>query len=213
MNRSGRNTLALAVIALLITVFSACHSSKDTAIVTGKDWTSVYLPVKVAIDKPTSFSLSGRATIERDRAIHISMRFLGMEVAWMSVVNDSVYVVDKYHKYSFAEPLSTVLGSRYDQYTVTDIVRILFGLQDIEKNPYVIVTAENRTSTPAGYAAERVIVSSDTEQGRFSGSVTWNFDDARWNDPERIVPTPEISDKYRRINLDALRKVLRSFKM
>lgn len=213
MNRSGRNFLVIAVIIFLTALFPACRSSKSSAPAPGTDWTSVYLPVKVSLDKPTSFSLSGRATIERDRAMHISLRVLGMEVAWISVVNDSIFVVDKYHKYAFAEPLSTVLGSRYDKYTVTDLVRILFGLQSIEDNPYVTVTAENRTTSPAGDVAQRVIVDSDTDHGHFAGNVTWNFDEASWNDPNRHIPTPSISDKYRRINLEALRKALKSFKL
>ncbi len=212
-----RNSIINRISALMLTVLAvlmiaSCRSSKTATLPTGAEWTSVYMPVKVALTKPTAFSLSGRATIERNRGIDVSMRFLGMEVASMTLVNDSVFVLDRYHKYAFAEPLRSVLGSRYDKYTVADIISILFGQQKIDENRFVTVTCSDMTESPAGTVAQRIDIDSNTQSGRFAGSVELKFNEAEWN-TGRTVRDPSIPKKYTRIDLETLRKVLKSFKI
>jgi hypothetical protein len=67
---------------------------------TYSDWQQINVPIKVAIESPTKLSASGRAYMQRDKYIYISMRFLGMEVANAYIDTDSIIVCDKMnHRY------------------------------------------------------------------------------------------------------------------
>lgn len=63
----------------------------------GDIWTDFYAPFSLKISSPMSFSLSGRATMVRDRSILLSLRMLGIEMAQLYVDTDSACFVDKYH--------------------------------------------------------------------------------------------------------------------
>lgn len=77
------------------------------------EWTAVSMPVKLSLLSPASASLSGRAGMVRGESLHISLRVLGMEVAYLYADRDSIYAVDKIHRYFLAESTSA-LASRYD---------------------------------------------------------------------------------------------------
>ncbi len=66
-------------------------------------WQAVSMPVKLSLLTPVSGSLSGRATMIRDKQLYISLRMLGIEVAYIYADSDSVYAVDKFHRYYFAD--------------------------------------------------------------------------------------------------------------
>lgn len=118
--------LIFTILTLLLLTVSSCRSQKGAITTTTNDATAnelfdqlidgykpysdVYVPVTVAITSPTEMSISGRATIIRDKEIHISLRFLGMEVAVLYINNDCIYVVDKFHKIYFTEKLDRLLG-------------------------------------------------------------------------------------------------------
>ena len=70
-------------------------------------WTDVAMPVSFELYRPKNFAVSGRATMIRGKAIHISFRMLfGMEVASLYADTDSVYIVAKFQKMYYAESLS-----------------------------------------------------------------------------------------------------------
>lgn len=68
-------------------------------------WDRLKVPVKLG---GLGITLSGNAYFERNKQIYISLRFLGAEVAFASVTNDSIIIVDKFHSRYVAEPLSIV---------------------------------------------------------------------------------------------------------
>ena len=89
------------------------------------DWTALTIPVKLSLTSPASASMSGRATMLRDKSIYISLRVLGMEVAYLYADTDSIYAVDKFHKYYLCENISA-LQERYG-ITLGNIQDLLLG--------------------------------------------------------------------------------------
>lgn len=66
-------------------------------------WQSLYMPFSLKINAPMRLSCSGRATMVRGKAILLSMRAFGIEVAQVYIDNDSTWLVDKFHKMICAE--------------------------------------------------------------------------------------------------------------
>lgn len=88
-------------------------------------WQDVQMPVRAILRSPFSISASGRMTLVRDRLIHISVRMLGMEVAVMQVTPDSLFVVDKFHRYLIAEPTERLTART--GLTMADLQSALLG--------------------------------------------------------------------------------------
>lgn len=89
------------------------------------DWQDVNMPVRLSVTSPKSISLSARAAMKRDKWISISVRMLGFEVASLFVDQDSVHVIDRYHKAYISESIAKVLGSTGVK--VADIQDLLLG--------------------------------------------------------------------------------------
>lgn len=139
--------LRLIVVALTVAATAACSSHRNggeaaqqsrpgkvAAMPVGevaalantyKPWTSLYAPFSMRLSKPMNFSFSGRATMERDKAILLSLRILGMEVGSVYIDNDSAFVADKFHRYLVAVPFSAV--SARTQLTLPDLQSLLLG--------------------------------------------------------------------------------------
>lgn len=81
------------------------------AATTDNDWTAVTMPVKLAMLSPVSASMSGRATLVRDKSMYISLRVLGMEVAYLYADSDSVFAADKVHRMYLAEDMASLSDS------------------------------------------------------------------------------------------------------
>ncbi len=48
--------------------------------------------------------------MQRDRSVHLSLRFLGMEVASLMVTQDGIFALYKLERLYFAESISDLLG-------------------------------------------------------------------------------------------------------
>lgn len=92
---------------------------------TYRDWQDFYGSVNLSLQAPASASISGRATMVRGDAILISLRMLGMEIGVLYIDSDSVFVLDKYHKYYMAESLDALL--RGYPMTISDVQNFLLG--------------------------------------------------------------------------------------
>lgn len=73
-------------------------------------WQQVRVPVSVKINSPKSLSISGTAEMVRNKSVLISLKFIGMEVAWLYVSDDVVVVADKMNKRYISESSSKFLG-------------------------------------------------------------------------------------------------------
>ncbi len=89
------------------------------------DWQSFYAPFTLNMNKPSSLTVSGRATMNYDQATNLSLRVLGFEVAVMYMDHDSVFVADKVHKYLAAAPMSAVTDRT--GLTLADLQCLLLG--------------------------------------------------------------------------------------
>lgn len=148
---NARNSLiTLAAALTLALAASGCGSSKSasatgqngTAPATSRDatveqryetlvansyreWSTLSVPVKIELTQPKRFSISGRAYMERDKSVFISLKFFGMEVGTIFIDNDSLFVTEKIHKYYVAEGVKSLLGGY--PLTVADIQSLLLG--------------------------------------------------------------------------------------
>jgi len=75
-----------------------------------KDWDNVKVPVTLRLKSPKKFSVGGTLTMQRDVSIHISLRFLGMEMASLMVTQDSIYACYKLQRLYFAESIAGFTG-------------------------------------------------------------------------------------------------------
>ena len=208
----------LMVLGLLL--FVSCGSSKKSAVSTDQSvtksvlgetsWKSVSMPVSVDLDKPMSLSASGRATLVRDSIVHISIRFIGMEVGVIRATADSVYLVDKYHKMYFAEPLAALLGSKGRGMTLGDIQDIMLGMRELPENTPATVVFEDITTTAVGPVAATVNVKAETTKGNIAALLEWNLKNAKWNAVPVDVPSFSIPRGAKRMTLESLEKSLKS---
>lgn len=68
-------------------------------------WTDVQMPVKADIASPVKISLSGRATLVRDKVVYLSIRMLGMEMGALYADNDSAFITIRFNKLMYAESM------------------------------------------------------------------------------------------------------------
>lgn len=88
-------------------------------------WADVTAPVTFVLERPGRLSLSARATIIRDKSVHMSMRVLGFEVAYLHMSPDSAWLVDKVHRAMTVMPLSTLFAGR--SVTLGNVQDLLLG--------------------------------------------------------------------------------------
>ncbi len=135
-----------SVIALTV-LLAGCRSSQQTAKPVGPDgavttsglsarlsevsasmhgWKSVKMPMSVKIESPVKASLGGTVVMQRGRGISMSLRFMGLvEVGTLTVTDDSITVIDKYHKLYLTESVSGFLDGL--DFTVDNLQDILLG--------------------------------------------------------------------------------------
>ncbi len=209
----------LMVLGLLLFV-NSCGSSRKSVSVADRasaaplgssgSWRSVSMPVSLDLDKPMSMSASGRATMVRDSLVHISIRFIGMEVAVVRATADSVFLVDKYHKMYFAEPLAALLGESGKGLTLGDIQDMMLGMRDVPAGAPATVTVGEVTETPVGPVAGLVGVSASTGKGDVEASLEWNLRGAKWNVVPLDVPSFSIPRGAKRLTMETLQNKLKS---
>ncbi len=89
------------------------------------EWTQLQVPVKIKLNSPEKFSISGRAYMIRGKRIYISLRILGMEVATADIEGDSVWVADKFNKRYIAEDIKSIMGG--GDISISDLQDLLLG--------------------------------------------------------------------------------------
>ena len=213
-----RNFILSAFTIILLFGAVACGSSRKAAVVETPQetqtarWSTFYAPVTVDIERPMNLAVSGRATMENGKYIHLSMRFLGMEVVVVYVDADSVYFVDKFHKYLFAESLPKILGDKYKNLTVSDIQKILLGQTNLPATKNVSFVPSMYITTPAGRTTSKITVNVENSKADVTGSWEWSEFEAKWNEDNRKVSF-KAPDNYTRITLENLDSVLKSLSL
>ncbi|WP_289760986.1 DUF4292 domain-containing protein [Duncaniella muris] len=118
-------------------------------------WSDVKIPLTLRLKSPKKISIGGTLTMQRDRSVHLSLRFLGMEVASLMVTQDSIFALYKLERLYFAESISDLLGGF--PATVGNVQDLLLGrafiLGDTPLAPSrctLAGTPQNWTITPSG---------------------------------------------------------------
>lgn len=228
-NSKINNCLIAFTVAILAVVSMSCGASQSGAgAISGKlqsytpqngaankqsptvQWTNVYASVNLNISRPMSLGCSGKLTMQYGEYVHVSMRFLGMEVAAFYADNETVYFVDKYHRYLFAEPLANLLGDAYGYLTLKDIQQIILGQTLLESDDTVTILPSRYVDTADGLAvASQINITATPPQGTIEASMSWNPNSATWNDPNRKASF-KVPDNYTRLGADDLLQILRS---
>lgn len=214
----------LCLIATLIGT-SSCSTSRTGAPapqLRAQAWAQVTLPVKVRLVAPSGITLSGRATLVNDSLVHVSMRFLGMELGVINMTQDSIWAVDKVHRYMFAESTQTLLGGR--NVTLANLQELMLGVdaQDSPQQEYstgnhaLNVNYADFVKTPAGMTAGSVNLNTEIGSGKVDATIYWDYNGARWAVPGQ--PSPSISIPrftppvgYTRIGVLQILQMLRNF--
>lgn len=224
MNPKSSFPLALiAAIMLLVMATVACHTHKATstpvsakAIVSAANqpWHDLRIPVSLALEKPMAISASGRATMVRDSLVDISLRVFGFEVAAARLTPDSVFIIDKYHKYYMAEPLKQFLGSH--DLSLIQVQNILLGrveshhLEFTNRHTTAPVTIDfgDYQNTDQGPVAGTVTLNAPLNRTDIVGELEWNVNSAKWNTyPKITFASP--GNNYKRITAASVRDMLR----
>lgn len=170
----------ITILALLLP-FTACHTSKESSPVvqpTGElslrerfellassysEWEDVTVPVKLELSSPKRLSVSGRAVMERGKSIFISLRVFGMEIGNVYVTGDSVYAVDKIHKYMVAENIARFLGGF--PLTINDMQDLLLGQAFLLENGRLSKSDYRKIALAQETGGEWTITPKDTFDG------------------------------------------------
>lgn len=88
-----------------------------------KSWQQVRVPLSVKINSPKSFSISGTAEMVHGSSVLISLKFIGMEVAWLYVSDSNITVADKMNKRYISESPAKFLGGfNVNTYNLQDLL-------------------------------------------------------------------------------------------
>lgn len=74
-----------------------------------KNWEDVVIPLEMSLSQPKNLTISGRATMIKDKSLFISIRALGFEVATLYANTDSIYASYKLNKIYIAEDIKKFL--------------------------------------------------------------------------------------------------------
>lgn len=156
-----RSLFRVILISSLILTVASCGSSRKGAVTGGDtyipgqqqgnggiEWTDLKMPISVNVSQPKSIRISGTMSMVKDRDIHISMRFLGMEVAAAYVTGDSVYAYAKLQRVYVAESIGEALGGL--NITVGDLQALLLGAPFQIPASTGSVSVDMRTLEPTG---------------------------------------------------------------
>ncbi len=192
------------------------------------NWTSVEMPVNIRLSAPKSFSFSGRATFVKGREIYISLRFFGVEVGQLYASDDSVFVVDKFHKYCIVESFRSLAAST--GLTLADLQGYLLGRPErpvptgiggmevlydwnpateelgavgFMRNGVPVAGIEygSREETPTGLTAASVALAAVSGKSEIAGKLDYNLDRAKWNSVEGSINFRRPGADYKRISL------------
>lgn len=150
MKLLNKKVIAFCVTAAQILVFAGCHTTKtqvrpveptppteteshvatpaerfDSIAALSKDYDCFTASFKISLNAPQRISFSGRAYVQRNKSIYLSLRKFGMEVARLYVTNDSIIAVDRFNKRYVAESLSDALARC--PVTIGNIQKLLTG--------------------------------------------------------------------------------------
>ena len=217
----AKNILSVIIVALICGIFAGCSSRKSALSPApgGMAWHDMTIPVKLSLKSPTSFSLGGRATIVRDSVVYMSFRVLGFEAAVLNVTADSVFFVDKYHKYYFAESMNAVLGRYRKDMGIGHIQELLMGRSPLAVDNIVCfgetsalpvrITYSDYDKVCSGPLACTVGIDAAIKKMKVQAAIEWTPSAARCNTYSQ-VRFRRPGNGYRRITIAEAQQIFRN---
>lgn len=169
--------LTVCAFAACLLVSGGCRSAKPSVMPEQDNrWTDLYVPVKLELTEPSRMSISGRATIVRNKSIYLSLRMIGMEVATVYVDADSIFATEKMHRQMLAVGFDRALGKRL---TVGELQDLLLG----EPGAPVGKLPKALSYTADSQDDGNVVVSLKITSGRkvYSGRLIWDMGSAQYD--------------------------------
>ncbi|MCM1520428.1 MAG: DUF4292 domain-containing protein [Lachnoclostridium sp.] len=133
-----KKSFTLLISLSILLLLGSCGSSRKAAessevtsgdisaiVATYTPWESLSVPVSLNLRQPVSLKVSATMTMRRDEYVHISARFLGMEVGALMITRDSVFAKEKLHKTYVAESLAALTGD--NKITLDNVQQMIFG--------------------------------------------------------------------------------------
>lgn len=194
--------LALLCCTLLL---SACGSSRRLAVPEPErpSWHTMDVPVRLAVTSPERLAAGARLSMVRDSSLYLSVRMLGMEVAYLTAAGDSVLICDRFHKLYASDRLSRILPPHLA--SLHTLQALLLGAE-IPDELRGIVTAVDPAPAAAMMPARQVNVSVNSFSKPLRGQLDYETDQLVLDQPARQLP--RIPRNAQRLDTDALLKAL-----
>lgn len=197
-------------------------------------WTTLEVPVQVEVTKPKNLGMSGRASMINGRELLISLRFLGFEVGQLYADTDSVFVVEKIHKWYVGESLARLsagtglsladlqgylLGRPLRAVPDLGGIRTMYKLNETTSMPEVVAFTRDGvpaagivygapTATPTGLTASSVSIAAMAGGHEISGGIEYRLSQAKWNKGGERLGFRRPGSDYRRVAISQIAKNL-----
>lgn len=188
--------LCVAAAVLL----SACHSGRNVTRTPeghSASWQLLEVPVKLSMSKPMSMSMSGKLIVKRDSAAYLSLRMLGMEVAYAYADADSAVLCDRYHKLYLAEPLEKLLPRGHNK--VSDLQRLLMGGDKRSEVAKQLIYGQ-MSQTPYGDVPSSIGYEGKIGRQQIDVELQLNYEKTKYDDPGTRMPVLKLPKNAQRVS-------------
>lgn len=168
---------AIFVTTAMLLALGGCRSVKPTSVAEQENrWSDLYVPVKLELTEPSRMSISGRATMVRDKSVYLSLRMIGMEVATVYIDADSIFATEKMNRQMVGVDYDRVMG----RLTIGELQDLLLGDSDgaVGKLPKELSYAVDRSEN-----GNTVTVNLKVAPGKktYAGRLIWDMGAAQFD--------------------------------
>lgn len=173
--------LYLCLLCVAVSALPSCRSAQQATLTPQKPqgWHTLEVPVRVSLTEPEQLSANARLNMVRDSSVYLSLRMMGMEVAYLAAQADSVVICSRFHKLYAADRLSRLLPPEYAN--LQTLQALLLGAEiPAELAPFVkavspapaakmLPARQVDVTVPTGRKAVKAQLEYDTEQLTLDG--------------------------------------------
>lgn len=135
-----------------------------------RSWTDMRVPVSLSLTAPSRLNVGATLTMVNSRALQLSVKVLGFEAASVTVVGDSVWVVEKLHHTYVAESITELLhGFPAD---ISNLQDLMLGRPFILGSPTLTAADARSLKLTAGSGDTAWTITAP----RAAGMVDYHFD-------------------------------------
>lgn len=203
-----RKLLSFWLVIAAVCLLPACRSAQSAVGTDSKPkgWHTLDVPLRVAVTSPDKLSANARLSMVRDSSVYLSLRMMGMEVAYLSASTDSVVLCSRFHKLYAADRLSRLLPPEYAN--MHTLQALLLGAEiPAELTPFV--TAVNPAPAGSMLPAQSVDVTVEAGRKPLKAQLLYENDQLQIDGPAKALP--KLPRNAQRLDTDNLLKALFQF--